>query len=135
MGDQRGGLQRGPLITWREKAATITTIKLPTTTGVTVAAGTVSATRRTTTIITTTNRRTIIANRAPSYAIQYASRKRRDPGIPGVTHPVAIAAEAADGDVGEAKKAKEVETDHASKAVVEVKEGGRMGKAHAPTTL
>ena len=83
--------------------------------------------------IITTSRRIIIANRAPLYATQYVSRKRRDPGMPSVTRPVTIAAKAANGDMGEAKEAKEVETDHAPKADVE--EGGRAGKPPVPTTL
>ena len=53
--------------------------------------------------------------------------------MPSVTRPVTIAAKAANGDMGEAKEAKEVETDHAPKADVE--EGGRAGKPPVPTTL
>ena len=54
--------------------------------------------------------------------------------IPGDARPVTIAAGATDGDVGEAKEAKEVETDHAPKAEAGVEEGGRLREPHTPTT-
>ena len=121
---------RGRLIRWKGKSATTTTTRTPITTGVTIAAGVVPATRRTTT--TTTNQRTTTANHVPSYAMQCASRKRRDPETPGV---ITEAADMDEEEAKEVKEAKEVETEHAPKAEAEVDEGGRVEKPVVHTTL
>ena len=99
MGDQGEASKEVPTVTWREKVATITTTKIPTTTGVTVTTGAAPATKRMTTIVTTANQRTIIADRAPSYAIRYLLRKKRDPGMHVVARSVTITAKAVDRDV------------------------------------